>query len=141
MARRDRQRSWKVVYTRQVRGWLGTLNEKDRVRIDAAIAQLRMEGPTLDSTRAKLIKTSRHRNMKELRSVGGHMRILFAFDPGQRAVLLAAGDKSYDWNRWYERHVPFADRSYDRHLRSLGKESPWAVTAKRARERPPAAGR
>lgn len=141
MASHGKDRSWEIVYTRQVRGWLGTLTEKDRVRIGTAIQQLRLDGPALDSTRAKLILSSRHHNMKELRSVGGHMRILFAFDPGQRAVLLAGGDKSGDWDRWYKRHVPFADRSYDKHLRSLGKESPWAASAKRARERPPAAGR
>lgn len=63
--------------------------------------------------------------MKELRSAGGHLRALFAFDPRRRAVVLLGGDKSGDWNRWYTRNVPVADKIYDRHLRSLGEEGPW----------------
>jgi hypothetical protein len=37
------------------------------------------------------------------------VRILFAFDPVRRAVLLVAGDKSGDWSGWYERSVPLAE--------------------------------
>jgi hypothetical protein len=40
----------------------------------------------------KLIKGSRHHNMKELRSVGGQLRVLFAFDPHRRGILLV-GDQ------------------------------------------------
>lgn len=135
------KRPWEIVYTQQVRRWLGTLSEKDRARTEAAIQQLRLDGPTADSKRAKLIRSSRHHNMKELRSVGGHIRVLFAFDRRQRAVLLVGGDKSGDWDGWYRRHVPLADRFYDNHLRSTGKEGAWAATAQRAPERSAAAGR
>jgi hypothetical protein len=101
--------------------------------MDVAIEQLRLDGPTLASQRARLIESSRHRNMKELRSVGGHMRVLFAFDPDRRAVLLVGGDKSGDWDRWYERHVPKADKIYDNHLRTRGKEGTWTAMAHKAR--------
>jgi hypothetical protein len=60
--------------------------------------------------------------MKELRSIGGHLRALFAFDPRRRAIVLLGGDKTNDWSGWYERNVPLADDIYDEHLRSLGKE-------------------
>jgi hypothetical protein len=109
--------------------------------MDVAIEQLRLDGPTLASQRAKLIESSRHRNMKELRSVGGHMRVLFAFDPDRRAVLLVGGDKSGDWDRWYKRHVPKADKIYDNHLRWRGKEGTWTATVPRARPRSAAVGR
>jgi hypothetical protein len=132
---------WATVETPHVTRWLRTLNEKDRAHVDAAIKQLRQDGPTLDSTRAKLIKSSRHRNMKELLSVGGHIRVLFAFDRRQRAVLLVGGDKSGDWERWYKRNVPLADTSYDDHQRSLAKEAAWAPTGTRSKERSAGAGR
>jgi Uncharacterized protein conserved in bacteria len=32
--------------------------------------------------------------MKELRSVGRNIRILFAFDPDRQAILLIGGDKT-----------------------------------------------
>lgn len=45
--------------------------------------------------------------------------MLFAFDPERQAILLVAGDKSGDWNRWYRRNIPVADALLDDHLRRL----------------------
>jgi hypothetical protein len=64
------------------------------------------------------------RDMKELRpgSAGAsESRVLFAFDPVRRAVLLVAGDKAGSWHRWYEAAVPLADDRYDAHLAELGR--------------------
>jgi len=82
-------------------------------------------GPMLGRPCADAIAGSRHRNMKELRSAGGHLRALFAFDPRRRAVILMGGDKTNDWRGWYTRNIPLADKLYDSHLRSIGKEAPW----------------
>jgi hypothetical protein len=60
--------------------------------------------------------------MKELRpgSTGSsEIRILFAFDPIRRAVLLVAGDKSGNWRGWYTTAIPLADNRYDAHLAEL----------------------
>lgn len=62
--------------------------------------------------------------MKELRpgSAGrSEVRILFAFDPERRALLLVAGDKRGTWNAWYDRMVPVADDRFDRHLKDLSR--------------------
>ena len=37
------------------------------------------------------------------------------------AILLIGGDKTGD-DRWYDVHVPIADRLYDEHLEQLRKE-------------------
>jgi len=42
--------------------------------------------------------------MKELRSFGGYLRALFAFDPKRRAIVLLGGDKRGYWRGWYERN-------------------------------------
>jgi len=47
------------------------------------------------------------------------LRILFAFDIQRTAVLLVAGDKRGEWNRWYDIHVPLADSSFDDHLEGI----------------------
>ena len=47
--------------------------------------------------------------------------MLYAFDPRRSAILLIGGDKTGDV-RWYETHVPVADRLYDTHLATLRKE-------------------
>jgi hypothetical protein len=62
--------------------------------------------------------------MKELRSRGGHLRVLFAFDPKRQAILLVGGDKTNDWEGWYDRNIPVADRLYDDHLKNLEPKNP-----------------
>jgi hypothetical protein len=61
--------------------------------------------------------------MRELRTQhqGRAIRTLYAFDPRRSAILLLGGDKSGN-QRWYETHVPLADRLYDEHLEQLLRE-------------------
>ena len=48
----------------------------------------------------------------------GRLRTLYAFDPRRSAILLIGGDKTGD-DRWYDTHVPIADRLYDKHREQL----------------------
>jgi hypothetical protein len=61
--------------------------------------------------------------MRELRiqHQGRPYRILYAFDPQRTGILLIGGDKTGD-KRWYDIHIPIADRLYDTHLEILKKE-------------------
>jgi hypothetical protein len=96
------------------------LAPKDANRIAAAFDELERRGPGLGRPLVDSIKGSRHHNMKELRSAGGHLRALFAFDPRRHAVVLLGGDKSGNWHGWYREHVPIADAQLSQHLRDLG---------------------
>lgn len=65
--------------------------------------------------------------MKELRpgSTGStEIRILFAFDPNRRAILLVAGDKSGNWSKWYDDNIPVAE---DRYVATLPRNSSPSV--------------
>jgi hypothetical protein len=53
------------------------------------------------------------------RSIGGSVRILFAFDPARKAILLIGGEKAGMWRRWYDEKIPKADDLYDEHLENL----------------------
>ena len=121
---------WKVELTAKAEKWYMALDDHDAHRMAAAFDELQRRGPALGRPFVDSIKGSRHHNMKELRSVGGHLRALFAFDPRRHAVVLLGGDKSGNWKGWYDRNVPQADKLYDRHLRSLGKEGPWPGTGR-----------
>jgi hypothetical protein len=61
--------------------------------------------------------------MRELRvqHAGRPYRVLYAFDPLRTAILLIGGDKTGD-DRWYDTHVPIADRLYDAHVQQLINE-------------------
>ena len=62
--------------------------------------------------------------MRELRvqSGGKPIRIFYAFDPRQAAILLLGGDKTGD-PRFYDQLIPVADRLYDEYLIELGNEA------------------
>lgn len=48
--------------------------------------------------------------------------MLFAFDPERQAIMLVAGDKAGNWDRWYRKNIPVADDLLDRHIGSLEGE-------------------
>ena len=112
--------SWEIYFTEPAEQWILELTDADYEAIMAAIELLEEHGPTLGRPAADRIEGSRHHNMKELRSFGGHLRVLFAFDPKRQAILLVGGDKAGDWSGWYERNIPIADQLYDDYLRNQG---------------------
>ena len=102
--------------------WLATLDEKSYELIVAALEVLAEQGPSLGRPLADSIVGSTYRNMKELRtgsSGRSEVRILFAFDPARRAILLVAGDKAGNWQKWYRTNIPLADERYRQHLDRL----------------------
>ncbi|MGH2891427.1 MAG: type II toxin-antitoxin system RelE/ParE family toxin [Solirubrobacteraceae bacterium] len=117
--------AWEIELTAQAEEWFMGLDADDADRITAAIDELEHQGPRLGRPFVDSIKGSRQHNMKELRSIGGHLRALFAFDPRRHGIVLLGGDKTNDWRGWYERNIPVADRLYDDHLRSLGRKEQW----------------
>ena len=44
------------------------------------------------------------------------------FDPRRTAIVLLGGDKSGEWNAWYEMAIPTADDLYDAYLIELRNE-------------------
>lgn len=115
-------RRWEIEFTPQAERWYMRLGPRDAERIAAAFDELERRGPALGRPFADSIKRSRHQNMKELRSIGGNLRALFAFDRQRRAVVLVGGDKTGDWKGWYRRNIPRADKLYDQHLHARGGE-------------------
>ncbi|WP_434095721.1 type II toxin-antitoxin system RelE/ParE family toxin [Streptomyces lavendulae] len=90
--------------------------------MEDAVDALAMFGPTLGRPLVDRIKGAEQHHMKELRpgsSGGSEVRILFAFDPVRRAVLLVAGDKAGNWQGWYEANVPLAEKRYRSHIAEL----------------------
>lgn len=115
--------AWTVITHPAVDEWLATMDKDTFEQIAAAVRELRDKGPALGRPLADTVKASRHKNMKELRpgsSGSSEVRILFAFDTIRQAVLLVAGDKSGQWNRWYKRAIAVADNRFDEHLKRIG---------------------
>jgi hypothetical protein len=49
------------------------------------------------------------------------IRILFVFDPWRSAILLTSGDKTGQWNAWYERAIPHAEKLYAVYFEGAGR--------------------
>lgn len=111
--------AWDIDLHPEVVVWLQELSNKDYENVIAAIDALKIDGPNLGRPFVDHIKDSKYKNMKELRPPGRHFRLLFAFDPTRRAIILVAGDKSNDWLGWYKRSIPIADKRFDKHLNDL----------------------
>lgn len=114
---------WDVEYTDEFGQWWAELSQDEQESVAASVRLLEERGPTLGFPNSSGIHGSKHGHMRELRTQhDGHpLRTLYAFDPRRSAILLVGGDKTGD-ERWYETHVPIADRLYDEHLEQLRKE-------------------
>ncbi|HEY4940572.1 MAG TPA: type II toxin-antitoxin system RelE/ParE family toxin [Rhizomicrobium sp.] len=112
-----------VEYTDEFGEWWDTLSRAQQDDVAGDVRLLMAHGVGLGHPKTSAINGSRHGHMRELRvqSKGRPLRVLYAFDPRRRAILLVGGDKTGN-NRFYKIFVPIADRLYDEHLAVLKKE-------------------
>ncbi|WP_315259565.1 type II toxin-antitoxin system RelE/ParE family toxin [Rothia mucilaginosa] len=112
--------TWNIDF-RHIRSWLEELSDNDYEQVAASIQVLKREGPALGRPLVDNVKGSTIKNLKELRpgsSGQSKIRILFVFDSHRQAVMLVAGDKSGNWNKWYRTNIPRAEQIYKEHLRN-----------------------
>ena len=112
--------AWDIEYTDEFETWWETLSEGAQIDVDTVVGLLQECGTNLPFPHSSGVTGSRHSHMRELRiqHAGGPYRVLYAFDPRRKALLLVGGSKWGD-DRWYEKAVPIADRIYDQHLQEL----------------------
>ncbi|WP_068926728.1 type II toxin-antitoxin system RelE/ParE family toxin [Planobispora rosea] len=119
---------WEIFFTDEVEEFLDALSETDPTShrlVNQAILMLERNGPAEGRPLVDTIAGSKISNMKELRpgSTGrSEIRILFIFDPWRAAILLIAGDKAGNWERWYRTAIPRAERLYELYLVERRKE-------------------
>ena len=115
--------AWEVEYTDEFEDWWINLSEAEQDALAVSVELLQAKGPQLSRPHADTVNSSRHSNMKELRTQheGRPYRTFFAFDPKRSAILLIGGDKTGN-DRFYEEMIPVADDLYDVHLRELKDE-------------------
>ena len=115
--------------TTEVESFLDELYETDREShqlVNQAILVLERNGPAEGRPLVDSIVASRIANLKELRPPSSRrteIRILLVFDPWRSAVLLVAGDKSGQWDKWYRTAIPRAEQLYDDYLAERRKET------------------
>jgi hypothetical protein len=119
---------WEILLTAEVEVFLDGLYESDpgtHQLVNQAILVLERNGPAEGRPLVDSIGASRIANLKELRPASARrseIRILFVFDPWRSAVLLVAGDKSGQWDKWYRTAIPRAEQLYEDYLAEREKE-------------------
>lgn len=106
-----------VLYLDDFATWLDAQEEDCRIRVIAHLDLLQERGPLLGRPYADTLKGSKVTNLKELRVQykTEPIRLLFAFDPKQQAVIILGGSKQGN-KRWYEEHIPIAETLFSKHL-------------------------
>jgi predicted XRE-type DNA-binding protein len=84
--------AWEIEATDEFADWYAGLTDEDADAVTTAVEALAEHGPALKRPLIGAIEGSRLRNLKELRA--GSLRVLFAFDPRQAAILLLGADKA-----------------------------------------------
>ncbi|MBO0870461.1 MAG: type II toxin-antitoxin system RelE/ParE family toxin [Micromonosporaceae bacterium] len=119
---------WEVSLHVEVEAWFLDICRHDPETADSieqAIDLLADQGPALGRPLVDRLHGSRFHNMKELRPASSgatEFRLIFAFDPLREAIFLVGGDKSGQWNAWYQKAIPLADERYEEHLTELKQE-------------------
>jgi hypothetical protein len=109
-----------VEFTDEFELWWDSLTADEQASVDFTIRLLEEHGVDLKRPHADTIKGSAFSNLRELRCQhqGRPYRVLYAFDPRRRGILLIGGDKTGN-KRWYEEFIPIADRIYAMHLKEI----------------------
>ncbi|HEX7164360.1 MAG TPA: type II toxin-antitoxin system RelE/ParE family toxin [Trebonia sp.] len=115
---------WEIYQTDEVAAWMTDLRRIDpqaAEKVEAAVDVLAEYGSTLGRPLVDTLTGSKLANLKELRPRQTNIRVLFVFDPWRSAILLVAGDKTGQWQSWYERSIPQAERLYAVYLEERAK--------------------
>lgn len=117
-----------VIEIEYITEWLDNLDAETIAKIFAALKRLEQEGPNLGRPLVDTLSGTTFKNLKELRPAspkGSEIRIIFAFDPSRKAIMLLGGDKAKGkngrtkWSEWYKRAIPKAEAIYRDHLKEL----------------------
>jgi hypothetical protein len=111
------QDKWIVIQLDEFGAWLDQQPGDLRDEAFARFVMLEALGPTLGRPTVDTLKSSKLSNMKEIRFDYHRdpVRILFAFDYKRQAVIILGGIKSVN-KRWYDDHIPIAERLFNQHV-------------------------
>ncbi len=94
--------------------WYLDLEKREAAAVDRKVKMLQLLGISLPFPHSSDIKGAKY-PFRELRVNNPPIRVLYAFDPKRKAVLIIGGDKSGD-ERFYERIVAQAEKLWLEYL-------------------------
>lgn len=109
-----------VIVTAEFETWWDGLSVEEQKSIAVVVTMLEERGVTLPFPYSSGITGSAKLRELRIQHAGEPYRVLYAFDPKRNAVLLLGGNKTGD-NRWYDAHVPKAEKLFLAYLKESGE--------------------
>jgi hypothetical protein len=109
-----------VIITPDFETWWDGLAIEEQKSVAVMVAMLEERGPTLPFPYSSGIAGSTKLRELRIQHAGKPYRILYAFDPKRNAVLLLGGKKT-GTGRWYEKHLPKAEKLFTAYLKETGQ--------------------
>ncbi len=108
-----------VLGTDEFQAWFLDLSAEQQASVVNVVRKLEIAGVALGRPHTGHLEGTKE-PLRELRPKQGRspLRIVYAFDPRRRAVLLIGGDKSGD-RKFYARLIPLAERLWRQYLAGL----------------------
>jgi hypothetical protein len=110
-----------IVVTDEFVQWWESLDEDEQISVRSLVDLLENLGVTLEFPYSTAIVQSRKLRELRIQHAGRPYRVLYAFDPARKAVLLVGGNKTGN-DRWYEEYVPWAERIFADYLRETSQK-------------------
>jgi hypothetical protein len=109
-----------VIITADFETWWDGLAIEEQKSAAVVVAMLEERGPTLPFPYSSGIAGSTKLRELRIQHAGKPYRILYAFDPKRNAILLLGGKKT-GTGRWYEKHLPKAEKLFTAYLKETGQ--------------------
>jgi hypothetical protein len=109
-----------VIITVEFENWWNSLAIEEQKSVAVVVDMLEEKGVTLPFPYSSSITNSTKLRELRVQHAGQPYRVLYAFDPKRNAVLLLGGNKTGD-DRWYDTHVPKAEKLFVAYLRESGQ--------------------
>ncbi len=110
-----------IVVTDEFVRWWESLDEDEQISVRSLVDLLENLGVTLEFPYSTAIVQSRKLRELRIQHGGRPYRVLYAFDPARKAVLLVGGNKTGN-DRWYEEYVPWAEKIFADYLRETNRK-------------------
>ena len=109
-----------VIITADFESWWDGLAVEEQKSVAVVVAMLEERGATLPFPYSSGIAGSTKLRELRVQHAGKPYRVLYAFDPKRNAILLLGGNKA-GTGRWYDTHIPKAEKLLAAYLRESGQ--------------------
>ena len=109
-----------VIITADFEAWWDGLTVEEQKSVAVMVAMLEERGVMLPFPYSSGITGSTKLRELRVQHAGKPYRVLYAFDPKRNAILLLGGNKTGD-DRWYDTHVPKAEKLFKAYLKESGQ--------------------